>query len=470
MRQIHFRIVRHLAAFLAILIVWTSAAQALIISNTGNSPVTEKNSMAARNWPVGATDLANLSGRVGWWEGPPFGGGRMQFEYRGDTADLNLALAKFAAINAPQLVLIVHGGAGACPFLGDSNDKSSKDDLRVDWEFAVWDPASFYQLYNGAVTFDSDDPEFRQELEPPQMDVYVVPGRIDWSKVKVPTNVTVKDERATANGYKPEDGAVIRGSMYDMLTSKPLAEGQIVLESYDEQKYKTEVSIASDANGRFEAKHIPPGFYRVVARCSGYAPRALDSVGFYGDTLKNFCARLSPTQAVSGTVVDAAGKPLSGVAVRSEEIIGLDGRGYLLPDNVSTVSGSDGRFVLDNMPVGGCRIFAWAKGLFDQTSLKTYEVPGSGVEVRMTATGILRVRVKSWHGGDGVNVHVQPRGESIGKWIGDATLNADGGYEFDNVPPDDYFVSTHYVPGEAPDSRARIATVTARHTTMVELP
>jgi len=340
----------------------------------------------------------------------------------------------------------------------------------VDWEFAVWNPASFYQLYNGADAFDSDDPEFRQELEPPQMDVYAVPGRIDWSKVKVPTNVTVKDERATANGYRPEDGAVIRGSMYDMLTSKPLAAGQIVLESYDGKKYETEISIASDANGRFEARHVPPGYYRVVARCSGYVPRVLDSVEFYGDTLKSSYARLSPTQAIRGTVVDTAGKPLGGVAVRSEEIIGLDGRGYSLPDNVSIVSGSDGRFVLDRIPAGGCRIFAWAKGLFDQTSLKTYEIPGSGVELRMTATGVLRVRVKSWHGGNPIIVHVQPRGKSIGKWSGDATLNADGGYEFDNVPPDDYFVSTHYVPGEAPDPGARLATVTATHTTMVELP
>ena len=46
-----------------------SAAFALIMTGTGNEPVSDA------GWPAGALAVANLKSRVGWWEGPPFGGG-----------------------------------------------------------------------------------------------------------------------------------------------------------------------------------------------------------------------------------------------------------------------------------------------------------------------------------------------------------------------------------------------------------
>jgi hypothetical protein len=47
--------------------------------------------------------VANLKSRVGWWEGPPFGGGEWHFLYRGDQAAFEATLAAFAAIRAPVL-------------------------------------------------------------------------------------------------------------------------------------------------------------------------------------------------------------------------------------------------------------------------------------------------------------------------------------------------------------------------------
>src|SRR5262249_34315188 len=79
-------------------------SHALILTGTGNKPLPD------RNWSPGATSVANLPSRFGWWEGPPFGGGEWHFEFMGDTSAFQEALDAFAKINAPALDLFVHDG------------------------------------------------------------------------------------------------------------------------------------------------------------------------------------------------------------------------------------------------------------------------------------------------------------------------------------------------------------------------
>src|SRR5216110_2115378 len=109
-------------------------ASALILTGRGNQPVHDA------GWPKGALEVSNLKARVGWWEGPPFGGGERQFLYRGDATQFQQALDLFAKIRAPRLELVVHEGPEENQFL--------KDVKHVDWTFTVWDPRSFHQLYN----------------------------------------------------------------------------------------------------------------------------------------------------------------------------------------------------------------------------------------------------------------------------------------------------------------------------------
>ena len=59
------------------LLMLASPVEALILTGTGNQPVHDP------GWPVGAVEVANLPSRIGWWEGPPFGGGEWHFEYPG---------------------------------------------------------------------------------------------------------------------------------------------------------------------------------------------------------------------------------------------------------------------------------------------------------------------------------------------------------------------------------------------------
>src|SRR6516164_5561474 len=67
-------------------------ARALILTGEGNAPVRDP------GWPRGALAVANLQSRVGWAEGPPFGGGQWTFYYDGDTVALQKRLDTFAEI------------------------------------------------------------------------------------------------------------------------------------------------------------------------------------------------------------------------------------------------------------------------------------------------------------------------------------------------------------------------------------
>ncbi len=161
---------RLLAVMLAALGMWlmASPAMGLIMVGRGNDPVTDK------NWPAGSLDVANLKTRVGWWEGPPFGGGQYCFLYRGDAAALQQTIDAFARIKPPKLQLFIHdGGPAQSPFLKD--DKDPKSDNHYDWSFTVWDPESWHHLYNSPGSqFSAEDPNggLHQAVDPPRLDVF----------------------------------------------------------------------------------------------------------------------------------------------------------------------------------------------------------------------------------------------------------------------------------------------------------
>ena len=79
-------LLRFICAGVGLLLFLVSPATALIMSGHGNDPVRDS------NWPAGALAVANLKTRIGWWEGPPFGGGRYVFEYQGDNKALQEAI------------------------------------------------------------------------------------------------------------------------------------------------------------------------------------------------------------------------------------------------------------------------------------------------------------------------------------------------------------------------------------------
>jgi hypothetical protein len=249
-------------------------ASALILSGTGNRPVRDA------GWPEGALAVANLESRTGWWEGPPFGGGEWHFLYRGDAEAFEKALETFAAIRAAALDLVIHDGP--------QEDSILKQ--KVEWAFTVWVPKNWHRLYNNPKSvFDANNPHFRQPGDPPRLDVYIGGGQVEWAKVKVPANLHVRDQRASAAA----------GSIHGAVTDekdRPLSryEGHELLINIEPKAGAKVGSWGGGAtvkdDGTFEFDNVPPGEYRITSRPNPsnsnrqYAPEQIITVTPGGPT------------------------------------------------------------------------------------------------------------------------------------------------------------------------------------------
>src|SRR5437016_2963316 len=309
-----------------LVLLFTSTSQALIMVGKGNEPVHDS------GWPAGAVDVANLKTRVGWYEGPPFGGGEWTFLYRGDAGDLNQALKTFSAIRAPALQVFIHDGPQNCTFLKD--DKDPKADTHYDWSFGVWVPASWHHLYNDPrTTFMSESENFRKPVAAPRLDIFVT-ERVDWKKVTIPEGVQVSDQRAAAGEKPAADSANIRGDVFDMASGKPIDGAEIRVDVRKGNGWEKGAAGTSNKTGRFEIAKIAPGQYRIVATAIGYAPRQIGYREFREGMSEKLVIELSTATKLSGTFTDADGKPVPNITVRTHNNMGIDGRGYSLPDTV----------------------------------------------------------------------------------------------------------------------------------------
>jgi hypothetical protein len=458
-----------LGIFVALIFLTAASASALIMVGRGNAPVTDN------GWPAGSLDLANLKTRVGWWEGPPFGGGQHNFLYRGDVAAFQQALEALAEIKAPRVELFVHdGGPAHTTFLKDEKDPKSDD--RYDWSFTVWNPESWHHLYNSPGSyFSAQDPNggFGKDVDAPRIDVFVGNRGIDLARVKVPATVQVTDERADANGFA--DGSAIVGDAFDMTTSKPVAGAKVIIDSLDNTgKPALAFSGKADAGGHFVLRAIPSGNDRVWIAADGYAPRLLGYAGFHGNTFKRFTAQLAPLARVRGSVSDTDGKPIANATVRADSVIGPDGRGYISPQQITAQSDARGAFELNGLPQGHAQFFVSATSFALLDVLKLQSMPNDKIALRMTATGTVKVRVMNHEGKPASqgNVSIDAPGRALGSWGGSANTNADGTYTFDGVPPGTYIISamaTNPGPGPSPKDEKKTIKVVAGETIEVEI-
>lgn len=440
-----------IATLCIVIAIGAVSAPALILVGRGNAPIKEN------NWPAGSLELANLKTRVGWWEGPPFGGGQHNFLYRGDSAAFQQALDTFARIKAPRLDLYVHdAGPAHTSFLKDEKDPRSDD--RYDWSFTVWNPESWHHLYNTPGSyFSAQDPNggFGNEVEPPRIDLFPAQGRIDFSHIKVPAAIHVTDERADANGYP--GGSAVVGDAFDMTTSKPVRGATVTIDGASgAPKHAPAATAKADAAGHFVLRAVPGGTHRVWVVADGYAPRLLGYADFHGNTFKRFIARLAPLARVRGTVVDTAGKPVANATVRADSVIGPDGRGYIPPDTITARSDGRGAFEISGLPRGHAQLFVYAPSYAMLDVLKLESMPDDHIALKMTATGTVKVRVLDHNGKPAShgNVSIDAQGRAPGSWGGSADTHPDGTFTFENVPPGTYIISAMATnPGPAPSPR-----------------
>ena len=342
----------------------------------------------------------------------------------------------------------------------------------MDWTFTVWVPASWHRLYNHPKSiFAAGQPQFRQPVDPPRLDVYIGGGgHVDWAKVTVPRNVPVRDERASASGIDLSGGTIIQAEFFDMDDGKPIHGARTVVEQmmwtnapspHWEAERLTEAT--SDASGRLQVERIPTNMVRVSVNADGYASRRLLFKAFARPTLVKLSTELAKKAVVRGIVTDSEGKPIQGAKVRPLEILGSNGLGYdtgLHYDpyeswNMETDSG--GRFVFAELPAGFAQFSATMPGYYFSDSCTIHDVPATNLVLRLLSAGGIRVTVSDKSGtpisrinGMPPIVEVEPKeGSTVGSWGGSATVRDDGKYEFKNMPPGEYRITSRPNPGSS---------------------
>lgn len=439
-----------IAAGIALYVFAPPEARALIEVGTGNQPVEDA------GWPAGAREVANLKSRVGWWVGPPLGGGMHVFLYRAEkTAELNEALELFAAIQASQLRIVLHDGPHES-FALRNHAKPNGDpqpEARVDWTFTVWNPESWHRLYNSPRgTFFSDRPQFHQPVDPPTLDIYVGGGNVRSEELKLPKAVEVRDERRSSSPVDLSDGGVIRGRVFDMATGKPIAGAALAAVDHVPAKSggyslrELGQTVTGD-DGRYEINPLKfdPGEIHVVA--DGYSPRAVALDRRDQPIYRSIEVELVSEGSVAGRILDAEGEPLSDVTVGLTTMLGIDGRGYSSPTPVDAVTDADGRFQLKGLPRGYAQLRYRKQGYYLSPIGELLAVPGEPIAVAMQRTGRIRGKV-SVAGGGPTPAHVSLDQEGnrpgvwggIGTWGGSMQLDAQGRFEFDGAPPGKYRV------------------------------
>lgn len=392
-------------------------------------------------WPDGALPMANLKTRIAWWEGPPFGGGDYHFQYLGkETEQFNDALAVFAGILVPRLELVVMDGM---PTGGPGEQK------RIDWDFEVWVPESFYHLNcKPGDLFMADSPWYHQPLPPPRVTLYLGgENPIAWEKVKVPGKLTVIDKRVESSEVKDSKGGVVSAVVREMASGKVIHGATLMLVQYAPQTAATTRTLTTDATGAAVLRDLLKGSYEVKASAEGFVGRGAGYYQCIGRNVECYDIALAKPAALRGVVKDGAGKPLEGVKIEARETVGLDGRGYKAGGR-GVLTDAQGRFELAGLPRGYTNLWASKQGYYyfsreiHEVGAPTYSGKPNELEIVMGHSATISGKVKGLEKAKAekaeVMVKLDPVGDPIGKWGGTMTVKEDGSFEFKGVPAGKY--------------------------------
>ena len=176
-----------------------------------------------------------------------------------------------------------------------------------DWTFTVFNPVEFDRRQKMLGDLIPARP-----MPSPSIDLFLdKASAIDFSAIRVPRNIKLTDERGGASGIA---GSTIRGQVLQMLTSRPIADVQLVLEKNNPEthKYESVSQTKSDADGAFEFKNVASSSYRLKVSASGRATRIADYIQILDSTSKQTEVQLAPVVTIKGKVIDTDGRRLRG--------------------------------------------------------------------------------------------------------------------------------------------------------------
>jgi hypothetical protein len=439
--------------FLAALLAGRGAS-ALIEGGEGNAPFPDP------GWPQGAAAVFNVAARAAYWEGPPFGGGQSHAECRGDAKQFNAVLVDFAKIAAKKKRLILHDGVGQSFWLNTNGDAAKKEAAKIDWVFVVWQQRSWNQLQKLPLNLRAPTPDDGQAEPAVQIDVYTG-GSIKWADVVIPKGIDIIDERLEAHGYKTGDGTVFEGTITD-LKGKPL-DGEMDLQLMEPSDagytYTSVEKVKTDDKGRWVLKYAPGHWYRILARADGFVPRVMGYAAFDGAPGWHFYkGQLATPTAVSGRVVDDAGKPLADVDVSLDDVV-CNEEVYKTLDNLKAKTDADGKFHIANVPVGSTRVFVGKQGYCRPGLGESINTPANDLKLTMLPSAQIRVAVDfaDKKRPEGYIVELEPQGGNVvGSWGGSGNINEQNEIIFSDAPPGKYFIWGHPNPSSTKDHTPQI--------------
>ena len=175
-------------------------------------------------------------------------------------------------------------------------------------------------------------------------------------------------------------------------------------------------------DGKIAMRQMIPDDYNVGVWAAGYATQAKMRVMISGGGEKTVTFRMAPSVAVRGTVVNAAGDPVPDAVVM----------GMKQPDwqsSISTRSGEDGTFVLDDLHEG--QYFFAAYGNEGGDVFVPGKAPSTGVVLKLSGSGVIKGKVVDTEGEAVGEATVRPYKDGWFQYTYSQTydIGADGAFE-----------------------------------------
>jgi protocatechuate 3,4-dioxygenase beta subunit len=205
--------------------------------------------------------------------------------------------------------------------------------------------------------------------------------------------------------------------------------------------------LSTDGAGKFAAKGLGAGAYRVRIVGQGYAAKITDPIAVAdGETKDLGLIRLPPGGALSGRVTDDRGSPVENVGVSLKD---ASGRNVFLFNMVTT--GSDGRFAMQGLEVGSYTVRFEAKGFAPVERPATVASEGGTVDAVLARGGSVSARVEDEAGNpvEGARIELyDASGARLTKTLSIVNLfdadvsrtNASGGATIPDLAPGSYTV------------------------------
>jgi len=452
-------------AFL-VLLVHAPAYPRVVTTEGTTQPVLDGEWPAAsKGWPKGTVDLANLPSRTRLFG--VHGQADFCFEYQGDTATFNEALKTFAEIRAPKLELVVHDGMA--PVKSDEFGGGS-----VDWTFTVWnarihhvrhstpDPTGgtmiplFLPIGEGVHGPQFLRPVRSTTVPPPRIDVYLFAGGgIVWDDVIMPAGGDIAVRRAPG---KPTEGGTLACDVYDMATAKPVAGASVyVFSGADKEKPKWLTEGKTDIDGTCMLDRIPEGTYHVHVGAETYVTRDTgDYDNRQGTAYEKRIVYLAKNVEVSGSVIDPSGQPVAGARVYAHMATSIDGELYSPARETEPVeTDGAGRFRFIGLPQGYIYLQCLGRW-YSSTAFEPFPAPARDIRIMAVRTGAVHGTLVDSAGMPPATfprpdspdktsnqVCIARRGDFVGRRRGStATVSPDGKFEWNNLPPGEYYVGT----------------------------